>query len=157
MWKGDVPLFTYSMAMKKESLLTPIFAHSIRRMTETGIINIQKKRHMVPKPNCKPVREKGKPLGMEKFASLFVFYIVGCIVSLTILALEIIFKSWFQQKDVLSMSSTDAISISKEIGTIVKQIDALTQHKAINLHCRRRFTKIRQELINEQDLLNVDL
>ena len=121
--------------MKKDSLLTPFFAHGIRRMTETGIINIQKKRHMAAEPNCKPVREKGRPLGMEKFASLFAFYIVGCIISLIVLVVENIFqpKSCFQSH-VLPTKSTDRATISTTIEAIVKELDAFTDEQAIKLY-----------------------
>lgn len=50
------------------------------------------KRHVVPEPNCKPVHSKGQPLGMEKFASLFVFYTIGCFASLVILIFEKVYK-----------------------------------------------------------------
>ena len=121
--------------MRKNSLLTPFFAHSIRRMTETGIINIQKKRHMAAEPNCKPVREKGRPLGMEKFASLFAFYIVGCIISLIVLVMENIFQPKFCfQSHVLPTKSTDGATISTTIEAIVKELDAFTDEQAIKLY-----------------------
>ena len=86
------------MYMKKQSLLTPFIAHGIRKMAESGITNLHSKRHVSSKPNCKPVRSKGRPLGLEKFASLFTFYIIGCIVSLITLVMENIYKSFSCKK-----------------------------------------------------------
>ena len=78
--------------MAKNSTLTPFFAHGILKMKERGIYNAYSKRHFISEPNCKPLREEGKPLGMEKFAPLFVFYLGGCAMSLIIFVLENIFK-----------------------------------------------------------------
>ena len=62
-------------------------------MAETGISNILRKRHIEPEPNCKPIQSKETPLGMEKFASLFVLYSISCLVSLIILVMKNIYKS----------------------------------------------------------------
>ena len=78
--------------MKKNSILTPFFAHAIRKMAEAGITNNLSKRYIIPEPTCKPLQPKGRPLGMDKFASLFLFYSICCIISLIILVMENIFK-----------------------------------------------------------------
>ena len=78
--------------MRKNSPLTPFIAHAIKKMAETGINDILRRRHIEPEPNCKPTRAKGNPLGMEKFASLFVLYSISCLVSLIILVMENIYK-----------------------------------------------------------------
>ena len=62
------------------------------KMIERGIKDAQSKRHIPSEPNCKPLREEGQPLGMDKFAPLFVFYLVGSVVSLITFAIENIFK-----------------------------------------------------------------
>ena len=80
------------MYMKKHSPLTPFIAHGIRKMTEIGIKSALAKRHIVPEPNCQPIHAEGIPLGVEKFASLFAMYSVGCFVSLFILVMENLFK-----------------------------------------------------------------
>ena len=69
-WKDHMPIYTISMYMKKNSPLTPFIANGIRKMAETGITNLHTKRHIVSKPNCKPLESKGRTLGLEKFASL---------------------------------------------------------------------------------------
>ena len=97
-WKGDVPLFTTSMYMKKHSPLTPFIAHGIRKMAESGVTNLHTKRHIISKPNCKPLQSKGRPLGLEKLAFLFAFYIIGCVVSLITLVVENIYKSFSSRK-----------------------------------------------------------
>ena len=97
-WKGHVPLYTISMYMKKQSPLTPFIAHGIRKMAESGIINLHNKRHIVSEPNCKPLQSKGRPLGLEKLAFLFTFYIIGCVVSLITLVIENIHKSFSCRK-----------------------------------------------------------
>ena len=72
---------------------------------------------------------------MEKFASLFAFYIVGCIISLIVLVVENIFqpKSCFQSH-VLPTKSTDRATISTTIEAIVKELDAFTDEQAIKLY-----------------------
>ena len=84
--------------MKKQSPLTPFIAHGIRKMAESGITNLHTKRHIVSEPNCKPLQSKGRPLGLEKLAFLFTFYIIGCVVSLIILVIENICKSFSRRK-----------------------------------------------------------
>ena len=61
-------------------------------MVERGIWNHQWNRQGIRKPNCKPLIETAHSLGMEKFASLFVFYLIGLIISLIILVMENIIK-----------------------------------------------------------------
>ena len=61
-------------------------------MIERGVWNHKYKQHIISKPNCMPLRNEGQPLGMEKFASLFAFYLIGLVVSLILLILENIFK-----------------------------------------------------------------
>jgi hypothetical protein len=91
-WKGTVLLFTKSWFMSKTSPLSPFIADGLRKMVERGVWNNKYKRHIIPKPNCKPLRATGQSLGMEKFASLFAFYIIGLTISLIILVFENIFK-----------------------------------------------------------------
>ena len=78
--------------MSRKSALTPFIANGLRKMVERGVWNNQWKRHIILKPNCKPLRATGQSLGMEKFASLFGFYLIGLIISLIILVVENIFK-----------------------------------------------------------------
>ena len=78
--------------MSKSSNLAPFIAHGILKMIERGIKDAYSKRHITSEPNCKPLREEGQPLGVEKFAPLFVFYLVGCAVSLIIFFMENIIK-----------------------------------------------------------------
>ena len=78
--------------MSRKSALTPFIANGLRKMVERGVWNNQWKRHIILKPNCKPLRATGQSLGMEKFASLFGFYLIGLTVSLIILVIENIFR-----------------------------------------------------------------
>ena len=106
------------MYMEKQSPLTPFIAHGIRKMAESGITNIHTKRHIVSKPNCKPLQSKGRPLGLEKLAFLFTFYIIGCVVSLITLVMENIYKSFSCKKKtqgVLSMPSQKKEEIIRKI------------------------------------------
>ena len=80
------------MYAQKNYQLTPFIANKIIKMQERGITSILKRRNLVPEPNCKPQYAKGRPLGMDKFASLFVFYSIGCVISLIILIIENVFK-----------------------------------------------------------------
>ena len=108
--------------MRKQSPLTPFIAHGIRKMAESGITNLHNKRHILSAPNCKPLQSKGRPLGLEKLAFLFTFYIIGCIVSLITLVIENIYKSFSCRKK--TQVSPSMQSHKKEL-----KIDAL--HQAI--------------------------
>ena len=79
------------MVLKKHSPLTPFFATTIMKLAEYGITDGISKR-FYRKDACPMNQNKGKSLGMEKFAPLFTLYLAGCIMSLTILMIEIIFE-----------------------------------------------------------------
>ena len=106
-------------------------------MIETGIFSIHKKHHIVSKPNCKPVREKGRPLALEKIASIFVFYIIGCIVSLIVLVMENIFgpKSTLWSHHALASAKTNEYetAMSKKIDVILKELNTFTNDKEMKL------------------------
>ena len=91
-WRDTIPFSIKSWFMSKTSPLSPFIANGLRKMTERGVWNNKHKRHIILKPNCKPLRATGQSLGMEKFASLFAFYIIGLTISLIILVFETIFK-----------------------------------------------------------------
>ena len=116
------------MFLKKDSPLTPFIANGILKMAESGITNIHAKRHIISKPNCKPLRAKGRPLGIEKFASLFAFYSTGCILSLIILVMENIFKPsrpLFHQRVSIRNESTDDQILKTKLDAIQKQMKTL--------------------------------
>ena len=79
------------MVLKKHSPLTPFFAIIIMKLAEYGITDVISKR-FYRKHFCPMDQKKGKSLGMEKFAPLFTIYLAGCIMSLAILMIEIIFE-----------------------------------------------------------------
>ena len=79
------------MVLEKHSPLTPFFATTIMKLNEYGIIDGISKRFYY-KYDCPIDQKKGKSLGMEKFAPLFTIYLAGCIMSLTILMIEMIFE-----------------------------------------------------------------
>ena len=115
-WKSPVIFYTKSMYAQKNYQLTPFFANQIIKMNERGITSILKWRSLVPEPNCKPQFAKGQPLGMDKFASLFVFYSIGCIISLTILLMENVFKP----SGKLQCHSSKVVNINLKKGAIAK-------------------------------------
>ena len=82
------------------SPFTPFIGHMLNKMAESGIKNILTKRHLIAEPNCKPIRETGKSLGMEKFASLFTLYLIGCFLAIVIFVTELIFKPKKTQKEI---------------------------------------------------------
>ena len=115
-------------------------------MAETGINNILRKRHIEPEPNCKPIRAKGNPLGMEKFASLFVLYSISCFLSLIILVMENIYKpSRFEktideypmiklegiEKEMQSFTDDDRIPLGLrcEVKRLMREIEMLKKKK----------------------------
>ena len=132
--------------MSKYHPLTPFIAHTILKLAETGNTKIIKKRYIEPEPNCKPVRAKGNPLGIEKFVSLFVLYSIGCFVSLIILVLENIYKpSKFEE-------TFDENSIVKIEG-IEKEMQSLLDEDLVPLHLRCKVKRLLIEvgmLKNEQ-------
>ena len=101
--------------MTKNHPLTPFIAHTILKLAETGNTNILKKRYIEPEPNCKPIRAKGNPLGIEKFASLFVLYSICCFVSLIILVMENIYKPSRFEKTIDEYPMIKLESIKKEM------------------------------------------
>ena len=111
------------MYMKKQSPLTPFIAHGIRKMAESGITNLHTKRHIVSEPNCKPLQTKGRPLGLEKLAFLFTFYIIGCVISLITLVIENIYKSFSCRKKAQGIPPMQ--SHKKE--ELIRKIDAFEE------------------------------
>ena len=135
-WKAQIPLFTQGYYMKKRSNLTPFIANQIKKMKEKGITSILSKRHVRPEPNCKPQNSKGNSLGMEKFASLFVFYINCCIVSLIILVMENVFKpskSNFCSESILFKKYSDKTELKLKFEALEKEIKELGANKAMIL------------------------
>ena len=121
--------------MSKYHPLTPFIAHTILKLAETGNTNVIKKKYIEPEPNCKPVRAKGNPLGIEKFVSLFVLYSIGCFVSLIILVLENIYKpSKFEE-------TFDENSIVKIEG-IEKEMQSLLDEDLVPLHLRCKVKRL---------------
>ena len=115
-------------------------------MAEIGVANVLKKRHIEPEPNCKPIQSKETPLGMEKFASLFVLYSISCFVSLIILVMENIYKpSRFEktideypmiklegiEKDMQSFTDDDRIPLGLrcEVKRLMKEVEMLKDKK----------------------------
>ena len=100
--------------MAKNSDLYPFIAHGTQKMMERGIRDYHKKHHWIPEPNCKPPREEGQPLSMEKLASLFLLYLVGCTVSGIIFVMENIFKPTGASSKGQSQESQNKLEILKE-------------------------------------------
>ena len=84
--------------MKKNSPLTPFVSNTIMKLAETGVKNNLSKRHVISEPNCKPIRTKGRPLGMHFFLSVFVAYFICCIICFIIFVLEHVFKPEISRK-----------------------------------------------------------
>ena len=123
------------MYAQKNYQLTTFFANEIIKMNERGITSILKRRHFVPEPNCKPQYAKGQPLGMDKFASLFVFYSIGCIISLIILLMENVFKPsrtlQFQRQ---SSKNVGIINLKKEaIAKALIELDAYSNDEDLKM------------------------
>ena len=126
----------------KNSPLTPFFAHGIRKMTESGIMNIHAKRNLISEPNCKPAQTKGRPLGLEKLAFLFVFYAIGCFISLIILVVEIIVKS---SKPISQEKLPDESMIMQKIESMTKEIESFTSNEEVQLYMLQ---KIKSSIVN---------
>ena len=100
------------MFLERNSPLTPFVSHTIIKMSETGLKDVISKRHVIKKPDCAKVQETGNSLGMEKFAPLFVLYMTGCIVSLLILMIELVFNK--SRSAVFLYPSSSSIEFAKE-------------------------------------------
>ena len=124
--------------MKKHSPFTPFIAHAIKKMTEAGINNVLWKRHIESEPNCKPIRAKGTPLGMEKFSSLFVLYSIGCLMSLIILVMEIICK---RPKCTENIDEFLFIKIER----IQREMQSLVDHDTLPSHLKKEVKKFIDE------------
>ena len=108
--------------MKKDSPLTPFVAHAIKKMAETGVKNNLSKRHgVISEPNCKPIRTKGRSLGMPFFLALFVAYFSCCVICLIIFILEHAFKP---EKSKMILKPTSNI-LKKELD---KKVEELMKH-----------------------------
>ena len=125
--------------MKKHSSLTPFIAHALKKMAETGINNILARRHIESEPNCKPTRAKGNPLGMEKFASLFVLYSISCFVSLIILVMENIHKPTKSEK------ASPKYSIIKIEG-IQNEMQSFSEDDTEPMHLRCKVKQLLREV-----------
>ena len=128
----------------KNSPLTPFFAHGIRKLTESGIMNIHAKRNLISEPNCKPLQTKGRPLGLEKLAFLFAFYAIGCIISLIILVVENIVK---HSKPIspAPLESPDESMIWQKIESIKREIKSFTNNEEVQLYMLQ---KIKSSIVN---------
>ena len=135
-----------SMYMKKNSPLTPFVSNALMKLSETGVKNNLSKRHVISEPNCKPIRTKGRPLGMHFFLSVFVAYFTCCIMCLIIFVLEHVFKPEISSKvqkprlEILKKELDDKIEDlvknieSKDMDTILlrrKTISLLDEIKAL--------------------------
>ena len=132
-WKSPLIFFTKSMYAQKNYQLTPFIANEIIKMQERGITSILKRRNLVPEPNCKPQYAKGRPLGMDKFASLFVFYSIGCVISLIILTIENVFKP--SRNFQFHSSNNDGIINLKKgaISKAMRELDAYSNDQDLQL------------------------
>ena len=130
-WKAKVSLFTQGMYVKRNSPLPSFLAHLIRKLRETGIINMLVQRHVIPEPNCKPRQTKGRSLGLEKFASLFVFYFICCIVSLIILLVENIYKPSHGYASQLLASKSSPLSL--KLNALHRELETIEAKDALIL------------------------
>ena len=126
-----------SMYMKKDSPLTPFVAQAIKMMAETGVKNILSRRHgVISEPNCKPIRPKGRSLGMPFFLALFVAYFSCCIICLIIFILEHAFKP---EKSKMILKPTSNI-LKKELDTKVEDLIRLIETKDMDAILLKRKT-----------------
>ena len=119
---------TFSLAISRKSHLTPIIAHELRKAAETGIIDNYSKRYIMTEPNCRPLNQEGQPLGMEKLAALFLFFITGCILSLVIYVFENVFKP------TAPASKKQSEEMIKNIDFLLNCLESLTDDKALKWH-----------------------
>ena len=118
--------------MKKNSDLTLFIGQKIKKMKEIGITSFLTKRYLIPEANCKSLHKEGKSLGMEKFASLFVFYSMCCVFSLIILVLENIIKP---TKNNLfpKQYSDNTIVLNMKLNALQEELEICGTREAINL------------------------
>ena len=71
---------------------------------------------------------EGQPIGMEKFASLFLFYFIGCLVSVLILIMEIIVK--LNKEPSLWQSKHD----EEKVDRILEELDKIANDRMMKLY-----------------------
>ena len=111
------------MYMKKNSPFTPFVSNAIMKLAETGVKNNLSKRHVIFEPNCKPIRTKGRPLGMQFFLSVFVTYFICCIISLIIFVLEHVFKPEISRKVQKTRLEVLKTELVEKLEDLVKHIE----------------------------------
>ena len=88
-------------------------------------------RHVIPEPNCEQSQTKGRSLGLEKFASLFVFYFICCIVSLIILLVENIYKPTRGYASQLLASKSSPLSL--KLNALHQELETIEAKDALLL------------------------
>ena len=117
--------------MKKNSHLTPFIGQKIKKMKEIGITSFLTKRHFIPEKKCNLLHKKGKSLGMDKFASLFVFYSICCTLSLIIFVMENIFKP--TKRLFLEKHSEKNCELNRKLDALEQEIEVCGTRNAIKL------------------------
>ena len=146
-WKDPGYLFTRSMYVAKNSPFTKFFSHGLKKLEEAGITDKLTKKYIPSKPNCKTHRKKVSPLNMEKFASLFLFYTIGCVLSLILLVMENIFKPSKPP------SSSVQPELHRKIGLLKKQVENMTDSKIMQLYLLNEVKKL---ILKNRNRLSVD-
>ena len=155
-------LYPVSMYMKKNSPLTSFVGHFIKKMAEIGVLDIISKRHRIAEPNCKPLQKEAKSLGLEKFASLFVFYFIACVISMIILVIENIIKPkkkkdpknqiyWIDQRQVQE-NQTDANlehTLKIKIHSLWEEIEKSNLDIFLTMKMKRSLNEINSLLQNK--------
>ena len=72
----------------------------IFEITENGQLNRLIKKWTLPKPDCRPIHKEGKPLGLEKMNSLFLFSIFGILIAIITIIIENLYHSHKPRKHV---------------------------------------------------------
>ena len=109
-------------------------------------MKLKYKRHIITKPNCKPLRATGQPLGMEKFAYLFAFYLIGLVISLILLVLENIFKP--SKPAYLLQDKAN----QRKIKLLKKLLNSLTDQTDVKLYL---LNEVKSHLLNDIKSSNV--
>ena len=87
-WKTVTPIYSDSIALKKNSTYTIFFKKAIVNIIQNGVLDLYNKRNLIGERNCILPIQQVNPLGFFKTASIFTILLLGSLFSVSIFFLE---------------------------------------------------------------------
>ena len=126
-WKTQLPLYYHSIAMTKHSPHLKILSKSLTKLRENGQMNIIFSRHFLDFPNCTPLLNEAKALGIKKLTMLFVVLLFSFALTLIILILETIYprSSLITKNKVLKDGDVNINNVLEELEDLAAVKEAI--------------------------------